>query len=93
MERAMTRTLIALCLSLAASVAFAADPATGANEPQAQCPKAAARAAVAAATSTTETSTAGSAPVAPARPRSGAGGSPARMVSPRWHTLLPGMFR
>jgi hypothetical protein len=89
----MTRSLIALCLSLAASVAFAADPTVGANEPQSQCPKVAAKAAVAAATSPTETGTTGNVAPAPARPRSGGGGSPARMVSPRWHSLLPGMFR
>jgi hypothetical protein len=90
----MKRTLLALCLSLVAGLAIAGEAAgSRAYDASPQCPKAAAKAA--AAGSVAEAGT--PAPATPAttvRVRGGGGGTaPTRLTSPRWHTLLPGMFR
>ncbi|MGH8029967.1 MAG: hypothetical protein ACREO3_08540 [Arenimonas sp.] len=88
----MKRTLLALCLGLLAGQAFAGVAASGNGyDSPPLCPKAAAK-------------TAGGAPVADApaphapatvvRARGGGGATAAtRLTSPRWHSLLPGMFR
>ena len=82
----MTRLLLATCLLLFASSAFAkspapaTDPADGSAKPGK------------AATATTETD-----PVAPAHtvvaPPTRSAPLPTRGGAPRWHTLLPGMIR
>jgi hypothetical protein len=89
----MKRTLLALCLSLVAGLAIAGEAAgSRAYDATPQCPKAAAKAA--AASSGAEAGTA--VPTPPAvteRVRGGGGTAPTRLTSPRWHSLLPGMFR
>jgi hypothetical protein len=89
----MKRTLLALCLSLVAGLAIAGEAAGGhAYQGPPQCPKAAAKAA--AATPVADAGTpAPAAPTAPVRARGGGGTASARLTSPRWHSLLPGMFR
>jgi hypothetical protein len=91
----MNRTLLAICLSLGLGAAYAAEPAGNGEYGEPACPKAAAKAAVAAATAPSSSDGTSSTPAtpAPARARSGSGGNPTRMASPRWHSLLPGMFR
>jgi hypothetical protein len=89
----MKRTLLALCLSLAAGLAIAGEAAGGhAYQAPPQCPKATAKAAVAAPAPEAGTSTP-PAPATPVRTRGGGGTASARLTSPRWHSLLPGMFR
>ena len=89
----MKRTLLALCLSLAAGLAIAGEAAGNrAYDASPQCPKAAAKAAAAASVAEAGTP----APAVPAvtvRVRGGGGTAPTRLTSPRWHSLLPGMFR
>jgi hypothetical protein len=82
----MNRTLLALCLLLLAAVATAAEPLPPEAEPE-QCPKAEAAREKA---PPADASKASGHPAAPAtvRPR----GTAAR-GTPRWHSLLPGMFR
>ena len=84
----MKRILLAICLSLAASLAFAGQGAQGVD-PQPECPKAAAKAQA----STPAVDAAGSGVVSTDAKVRGGGGSSTRLVSPRWHSLLPGMFR
>jgi hypothetical protein len=88
----MKRTLLALCLGLVSGLAFAGEAANsnGYDAPP-LCPKAAAKAAVAA---PVVGAPVGQAPSAAARSRGGGGGATTtRLASPRWHSLLPGMFR
>ena len=86
----MKRTLLALCLCLVTGLAIAGEAASrnGYDAPP-LCPKAAAKAAASAPVV--------GAPVAPApaaaRTRGGGGSTTTRLASPRWHSLLPGMFR
>jgi hypothetical protein len=83
----MKRTLLALPLLLCAAGAFAADPApTEATE--ASCPKAQAEQEKAQANQATPAATQSGTP-APARAR----GATATRGTPRWHSMLPGMFR
>jgi hypothetical protein len=85
----MKRTLVALSLCLVSGLALAGEAASAnAFDAPPLCPKAAAKAAAAA-------PVAGTATPAPAANRvRGGGGAPAtRLTSPRWHSLLPGMFR
>ena len=85
----MNRTLVALCLCLVSGLALAGEAASGnAFDAPPLCPKAAAKAAAAA-------PVAGTPAPAPAttRTRGGGGAAATRLTSPRWHSLLPGMFR
>lgn len=87
----MKRTLVALCLCLClvSGVALAGEAARGnAFDAPPLCPKAAAKAASTA-------PVAGTAAPAPSasRTRGGGGTAATRLTSPRWHSLLPGMFR
>lgn len=89
----MKRTLLALCLSLVAGLAIAGEAASGHGyEAPPLCPKAAAKAA--AASPVVEAGTPGAAAPTPVvRVRGGGGPTSTRLTSPRWHSLLPGMFR
>ena len=89
----MKRTLLALCLCLVAGLAIAGEAASGHGyDAPHLCPKAAAKAA--AATPAVEAGTPVAAAPAPAvRARGGGGPTSTRLTSPRWHSLLPGMFR
>ena len=85
----MQRTLVALCLCLASGLALAGEAASSnAFDAPPLCPKAAAKVAAAA-------PVAGTPVAAPAasRARGGGGAAATRLTSPRWHSLLPGMFR
>ena len=85
----MNRTLVALCLCLVSGLALAGEAASSnAFDAPPLCPKAAAKAAAAAPVA----GTAAPAPVA-TRTRGGGGTAATRLTSPRWHSLLPGMFR
>ena len=87
----MSRLLLTVCLGLATGVAFAADPQLDSDAPEQECPRVTAKAAIAArANSAPAAAAAATTPTA--RPRNSGGGS-SRMASPRWHSLLPGMFR
>ena len=87
----MKRTLLALCLSLVTGLAFAGEAASGNGyDAQPLCPKAAAKAAVAAPVVGAPVA---QAPTAATRARGGGGAAPTRLASPRWHSLLPGLFR
>jgi hypothetical protein len=85
----MNRTLLAICLCLFAGLAFAADNAGTPYESQPVCPKAADKPRVA----NVEADTAAVAPATNAARVRGGGSSSSKLVSPRWHSLLPGMFR
>jgi hypothetical protein len=85
----MKRILLAICLGLVSGLAFAGS-AANAYEAQPSCPKAAAKAPVIARGSENVGTT--QAPPAAVRQRGG-GGTSTRLVSPRWHSLLPGMMR
>jgi hypothetical protein len=89
----MKRMLLATCLCLFAGLAFAADSAGTPYEAQPVCPKAAEKARAA----NVESDTAAVAPAptpSAVRVRGGGGVSAAnKSMSPRWHSLLPGMFR
>jgi len=83
----MTRILLATCLLLSASAAFAKspvateDPADGSAKPGKGTP-------------VTAVDSDASAPAHPATPPARAGVSlPTRGGAPRWHSLLPGMIR
>ena len=90
----MNRTLLAVCLSLGAGLAFAAQPAGAPYAPHPVCPKAAEKTHAVAEDDDDADAPVAAAPAAPAaHPTSGGGGSNSRLLSPRWHTLLPGMFR
>jgi hypothetical protein len=87
----MNRILLAICLSLAAGLTMAATTPASNDGPEQECPRVTAKAAIAALPAGTQRSTATTA-ATPVRARNGGGGA-TRMVSPRWHSLLPGMFR
>jgi hypothetical protein len=87
----MNRILLAVCLSLVTGIALAAAPVTDNDAPDQECPRVTAKAAIAAQANTTQAAPA-NASTPPVRARNGGGGA-TRMVSPRWHSLLPGMFR
>lgn len=89
----MKRTLLALCLCLVTGLAIAGEAAsTNGYDSTPLCPKAAAKAA--APTPVVEAGTSVVASPAPVvRVRGGGGPTSARLTSPRWHSLLPGMFR
>ncbi len=84
----MSRALFAICLSLFATAALAGSPAIN-DDASATCPK------------TDKTNMAGNAPDSDgtlgARASGSTGGAHGRgsvkAASPRWHSLLPGMFR
>lgn len=85
----MKRTLLALCLCLVSGLVLAGEAArANAFDAPPLCPKAAARAVAAG-------PVAGTPAPAPAstRARGGGGTAATRLTSPRWHSLLPGMFR
>ena len=85
----MQRTLVALCLCLVSGLALAGEAArSNTFDAPPLCPKAAAKASAIA-------PTAGTAVPAPttSRARGGGGAAATRLTSPRWHSLLPGMFR
>lgn len=86
----MNRILLAICLSLGVGTAFAGQPAGTPYQPQPVCPKAAEKAAHA--DQDDDAAPAPAATPAPAASRGGGGSNP-RLTSPRWHSLLPGMFR
>ena len=91
----MKRTLLALCLSLVAGLAFAGD-VTRSNgyEAATLCPKAVPRSATASPVVDAATPAPAPTPAARARSTGGGGGAMApHLTSPRWHSLLPGMFR
>jgi hypothetical protein len=82
----MYRMLLALSLALAVPAALAAEPVPAESETPG-CPKAEPAAGAApAATEGTTTATRPGSP-APVRPRA------STRSGPRWHSLLPGMFR
>jgi hypothetical protein len=87
----MNRILLAICLSLGAGLVMAAPAPTNNDAPDQECPRVTAKAAIAAQANATQTTTSTTATTPPARARNGGGTT--RMVSPRWHSLLPGMFR
>jgi hypothetical protein len=82
----MTRLLLATCLLLCASTAFAkspvasTDPADGSAKPGKPA-------------TTTTTETDGSTPIHPVAPAARTAPLPTRGGAPRWHSLLPGMIR
>jgi hypothetical protein len=80
----MRRSLLALCLSLFASAALAGTPVAGDDntDPGAKSGKASA-----AGSAQDGDTTAGSHPIVPPAHSS------THSVSPRWHSLLPGMIR
>ena len=88
----MKRTLLAFCLCLVTGLAIAGEAAS-ANVYDAPplCPKAAAKAA--APTPVVEAGSPVAAPAPAARVRGGGGPTTTKLTSPRWHSLLPGMFR
>ena len=87
----MNRMLLAICLCLCAGLAFAADSAGTRYESQPVCPKAAEKAR--AANVEADTAAVAPAPATNATRSRGGGSSSSKLVSPRWHSLLPGMFR
>ena len=89
----MKRTLLALCLCLVTGLAIAGEAASANGyEAPPLCPKAAAKAATP--TPVVEAGTPVVATPAPvARVRGGGGPTATKLTSPRWHSLLPGMFR
>ena len=87
----MNRILLAICLSLSAGLVTAAPAPADNDAPDQECPRVTAKAAIAAQASGTQSPPTTTA-TPPARARNGGGGT-TRMVSPRWHSLLPGMFR
>jgi hypothetical protein len=90
----MKRTLLALCLSLVAGLAFAGDVTRSSGEGANLCPKAVPRTAAAAPIIDAGTPVPAPTPAVRARATGGGGGAlSTHMTSPRWHTLLPGMFR
>ena len=89
----MNRILLALCLVLGTSgIAMAATSSATNDSPEQECPRVTAKAAIAAQAQTSTTTSAPTTAAPPAKARNGGGGT-TRMVSPRWHSLLPGMFR
>jgi hypothetical protein len=89
----MKRPLLALCLSLVTGLAIAGEVSGGIGNDEAPlCPKAAAKAATQAPVADAGAPVAAS-PAPAARVRGGGGTTSTRLTSPRWHSLLPGMFR
>ena len=86
----MKRFLLATCLLLCASAAFAKSPA--ATEDPADGSAKPGKAAVAGGTADTDPASAGH-PVAPPARGGSAPSLPTRGGAPRWHSLLPGMIR
>lgn len=82
----MYRMLLALSLALAAPASFAAEPVPTESEAPG-CTKAEPAAGQAPATAEGSTTPARPGSPAPVRPRSSV------RSGPRWHSLLPGMFR
>jgi hypothetical protein len=90
----MSRLLLASCLCLVAGAAFSAEPQVDGDGPDKECPRVTAKAAVAAHASGATASGARAPATTPAvRVRNGGGGNATKVVAPRWHHLLPGMFR
>ena len=87
----MSRLLIAICLSLGTGLAFAADPQADTDAPEQECPHVTAKAAPAKHANSTPT-TARPAATTATHAHTGGGGE-ARVISPKWHSMLPGMFR
>ena len=87
----MSRFLLVLCLGLGSGLAYAADPQSDTDTPEQECPRVTAKAAGAARTNGQPTTARPDATPA-SHARTGGGGA-AHVVSPRWHSLLPGMFR
>ena len=88
----MNRILLAFCLCLGTSgLAMGATSASTNDSPEQECPRVTAKAAIAAQANTSTTTSAPTTAAPPAKARNGGGTT--RMVSPRWHSLLPGMFR
>jgi hypothetical protein len=90
----MKRILLAVCLSFVTGLAFAGEGARGVD-PQLGCPKAATKAQIAtpAADAAGTAAPVAATPNAKAAARGGSSTSTSRLASPRWHSLLPGMFR
>ena len=89
----MTRILLAICLSLGAGLVMAAPSSSTNDSTDQECPRVTAKAAIAAQANAVQPAAQVAPAAAPqARTRNGGGGT-TRMVSPRWHSLLPGMFR
>jgi hypothetical protein len=87
----MSRLLLAISLCLGTGLAFAAEPQVDPDAPEQECPRTTAKAAAAAhANSAPKTARPATTPAT--QSRNGGGGAP-RVVSPRWHVMLPGMFR
>ena len=85
----MKRILLAISLGLAAGVAQADNVAEPAGS-QPVCPDKATQKAKAAPPASDPDA---AAPTVPSPKARGGGTNSAKLVSPRWHSLLPGMFR
>jgi hypothetical protein len=87
----MKRSLLAISLSLFAGLAFAGESTT-AFDSQPECPRTAAKARAGTPVPDPVVAPAPTQGAGSVRSRGG-GGASTRMQSPRWHSLLPGMFR
>ena len=87
----MKRSLLAISLSLFAGLAFAGESAT-AYDAQQECPRSATKARAGTPVADPVAAPAPTQAAGSVRTRGG-GGANTRLQSPRWHSLLPGMFR